>query len=166
MTFAQIARGASVFVDANTLVYHFTADPNYGAACKQFVERIARNDIQGVTSAHVVGDVVHRVMTVEAMAQFGWPAKGIAARLRKHPAEIQQLTRFRQAAQEISQVGIRVLPIDPSTVDTAAALSQQHGLLIGDALVVAIMHRQGLTNVASLDTDFDRVPGLTRYAPA
>jgi hypothetical protein len=30
MTFAQIPRGSSVFLDANTLVYYFTTDPALG----------------------------------------------------------------------------------------------------------------------------------------
>jgi predicted nucleic acid-binding protein len=33
-------------------------------------------------------------------------------------------------------------------------------------LIVAIMQANGLTKLASNDTNFDRVPGLTRYAPA
>jgi len=38
--------------------------------------------------------------------------------------------------------------------------------LSGDALVVAVMREHGLVNLASNDADFDRVPGLTRFAPA
>ena len=45
------------------------------------------------------------------------------------------------------------------------SLSQQYGLLTNDALTVAVMQANGLTKIASHDTDFDRVPGLTRYAP-
>jgi predicted nucleic acid-binding protein len=37
--------------------------------------------------------------------------------------------------------------------------------LTDDALMVAVMQANGLTSLASLDTDFNRVPGLTRYAP-
>jgi hypothetical protein len=33
MTFASIPAGTAVFVDANTFIYHFTNDPNYGVAC-------------------------------------------------------------------------------------------------------------------------------------
>jgi predicted nucleic acid-binding protein len=39
-------------------------------------------------------------------------------------------------------------------------------LLTGDALIVAVMQQQGLSHLASLDSDFDRVPGITRYEPA
>jgi predicted nucleic acid-binding protein len=59
-----------------------------------------------------------------------------------------------------------VLTVSPAWIVTAAALSQQTGLLSNDALIVAVMQNHGLTNLASNDTDFDRVPGLTRYAPA
>ena len=44
-------------------------------------------------------------------------------------------------------------------------LSQQLGLLTNDGLVVAVM-ANGLTRLASNDADFDRVPGITPYAPA
>jgi hypothetical protein len=77
----------------------------------------------GYTSAHVLGDFAHRVMTLEAMAQFGWTAKAIAKRLRQHPADLQQLTRFRQAVAEVPQIGIRVVAVDFNLISTATALS-------------------------------------------
>jgi predicted nucleic acid-binding protein len=76
------------------------------------------------------------------------------------------LTRFRQAVDEIPAFGIQVLPFTAGLVSAAAAISQQHALLSGDALVVAVMREQGLAHLASHDADFDRVPALTRYAPA
>src|SRR5262249_22147527 len=49
---------------------------------------------------------------------------------------------------------------------THIGLSRQFGLLMNDALIVAIMQDHGLIQLASHDADFDRVPGITRYAPA
>ena len=34
-----------------------------------------------------------------------------------------------------------------------------------DALLIAVMQANGLTSLASHDSDFDRVPSLTRYTP-
>jgi predicted nucleic acid-binding protein len=166
MTFANIGNGSHVFLDANTLIYHSSADPKYGPACKQLIERVARTEIRGFTSAHVLADVAHRMMTLEAIAQFGWSAKGIGPRLRGHPAEVQKLIRFQQAVAEVSQVGLQVLPIDLYLVSAATGVSRQYGLLTGDALIVAVMQHHGLTDLASEDNDFDRVPGISRYAPA
>ena len=165
MTFASIPHGSRLFLDANTLVYYFTADRHYGAACLQLLDRIARRELQGCTSTHVLGDVAHRVMTLEAMHASGLPAKGIAAYLRQHPAEVQKLSRYRQAVDLVPQMGIQVMSLDFPLVSAASARSQQHGLLTGDALIVAVMENYLLTDLASNDADFDRVPGLTRYAP-
>lgn len=166
MTFAAIPQGASIFVDANTFVYHFGTDPVLQAPCQELLERAARREIAAFTSTHVLSDVAHRLMTIEAMASLGWPAKGIVQQLRQQPAEISKFTRFRQAIQEIPRFGIQVLPVTFTLVETGTALSQQFGLLSGDALIVAVMQANGLTQIASNDSDFDRVPGLARYAPA
>ncbi|HZU36700.1 MAG TPA: PIN domain-containing protein [Gemmataceae bacterium] len=122
-------------------------------------------DLNGFTSTSVLSEMAHRLMTLEACAQFAWPFAGIAQKLRQHPARIQTLRRFRQAINEVPQYRIQVLTIAASLIDAAAAISQQHGILSNDALIAAIMRQHGLTDLASNDGDFDRVSGITRYAP-
>ncbi len=166
MTVDTIPAGLTVFVDANPLVYHFSAHPQFGTACTRLMERIERQEVQAFTSAHVLGDVGHRLMTIEAMNLLGWPAAGLAARLRKHSSEIPRLTLYQQSLIRLGQMGVQVLPVTEHLILTAATCCQQYELLIGDALVVAVMRHHGLTHLVSADADFDRVPGLTRYAPA
>jgi predicted nucleic acid-binding protein len=91
MTFDDIHGGQAIFVDANVFLYYFTSHPKYGSACKNRLDRIDNEEIVGFTSSHVVTEIVHRLMTIEACQCFGWPVKGIARRLRKHAAEVQQL---------------------------------------------------------------------------
>jgi predicted nucleic acid-binding protein len=164
MIFADIPAGAGVFIDANAFVYHFTPHPMQ-SICQRMFDRISRGEIGGFTSAAVLGDVAHRLMTYEAADTYGWPMTGIAYRLQQHPNELKTLTRFRQAVDEVPNFGVRVLWVGLSDVTTATQLSQQYGLLSGDALVVAMMQAGGLSLLASNDSDFDRVPWITRYAP-
>jgi predicted nucleic acid-binding protein len=77
-----------------------------------------------------------------------------------------EVVRPRQALDEIAAARVVILAIAPPLVSQATDLSRQTGLLHGDALIVIVMRDQGLSHLASLDADFDRVPGLTRYAPA
>src|SRR5258708_5484665 len=149
MTCSDVSNGSRVFIDANTLVYHAIADPPYGPACKQLIERVARKEIQGLVSAHVLADLSHRVMTAEAMQSFGWPSKGVAVRLRGHPEEIRKLISFTQAVDEVSRIGIQVVPIGLALVSKANVLSVRLGLLTGDALIVEVMQENGLTQIAS-----------------
>jgi predicted nucleic acid-binding protein len=165
MTFDDIPAGAVVFIDANPFIYAITADPQYGPACERLLQRIENKEFSGVTSAHVVAEMAHRLMTIEAASLLGRPLTGMANWLKRHPQEVQRLSRFRQAIDELAAVPIQVLPVSGALVSRAADLSIQHGLLTNDALVVAVMLDSGLTHLASLDADFDRVPGLNRYAP-
>src|SRR5262249_23766631 len=137
-----------------------------GAACTRLMERIELRDLLGRTSAHVLADVGHRLMTIEAMNRKRWPATRLAARLKKQHAEIPNLTLYRQALTRVSQMGVQVLPVTEASVHAAATLSRQFELLTGDALIVAIMQQHGLTSLASEDADFDRVAGINRYSPA
>jgi predicted nucleic acid-binding protein len=165
MTFSQIPAGEAVFLDANPLIYHFANHPQFGAACTQLVERVELRHLSGFSSAHMVSDVAHRLMTLEAIDLFGWPQAGVVARLRKHRADIPKLSTYLQAVSEIPRLGIQVVAITQPLVEAATRLSRQHELLAGDALIVAVMQANGLTHLASADADFDRVPGITRYAP-
>jgi predicted nucleic acid-binding protein len=166
MTFADLGAGDAVFVDANPLTYHFEPHAVWGPLCSDLLQRIENRELAGFTSTHVLSEVSHRLMTIQASALFGWPFAGIGNRLRTQPAEVQKLTAFRQAIDRILQSNLQVLTITPPMLATAAVLCQQIGLLTNDGLIVAVMQAHGLSKLASSDTDFDRVPGLTRYAPA
>jgi predicted nucleic acid-binding protein len=165
MTFDDLQTGDTVFVDANALIYHFTNHAKYGPACTRLLERIENKEIQGFTHSHVLADVAHRIMTLEAMGRWAWSAAGLAARLKKHHAEIPKLSLYLQATPKVGQLGLQVLPVTEQLVLAATNFSQLFELLTGDALIVAGIRQQGLTKLASEDADFDHVPGLTRYGP-
>ena len=130
------------------------------------MERIGRGELTGFPTTHVLSDVAHRLMALEAMTRFSWSAKGIAQRLAQHPKHVQQLVHFRSAVEMIPQLGVQVAAITPAMPAEAAGISQQYGLLSGDALIVVFMRKQGILNLASHDADFDCVPTIKRFSPA
>lgn len=164
MIFADLVAGDSVFLDANILVYHFGPHPVFGPACNQLVQRMENQELLGFTSTAVLSETAHHLMTLEASLLFGWPSK-IVQHLKQNRAAVQQLTKFRQAIAQVPQLRIRILTIPDFLIETAAALSQQTGLLSNDSLIVALMQHHGLSKLASEDADFDGVPGILRYAP-
>lgn len=165
MTFADLAPGDSVFLDANIFVFHFSPDPALGPPCGQLVQQIQNQQLHGFTSTHVLGEVAHRLMVIEASSLAGWVAGKVKRRLKQQPGALHQLTQFRSAIETILRSQISVLTIAPTLLADAVALSQQHGLLTNDALILAVVHANGLSKIASEDSDFDRVPGFTRYGP-
>src|SRR5262249_21228697 len=104
-------------------------------------------------------------MTLEAIEAFKWPIQGIGRRLKTNFSQIGALSKFRKALTEIVAFGVNVVAVDPQDVIEAADFRCQFGLLSGDALIVSIMRKHSIVNIASHDGDFDRVPGLVRFAP-
>jgi predicted nucleic acid-binding protein len=143
MTIDQVPAQTVLFLDANILIYHFSAHPKYGSSCTRLFKRIENQEIEGVISSHVLADVAHRLMTMEAMNQLGWPITSLAARLRKHHREIPNLSVYRHALTKIPQIGIRTLPISEQTVLAAGDNSRRFELLTGDALIVTVMQHHG-----------------------
>lgn len=104
MTYADVPAGSTVFLDANVFIHHFEPNAAYGAASTEFLERVEHQQVDGVTSTHILSEVAHRLMTIEAMQAFGWKSAGIALRLRNHPAQVPTLKHFRRALQEIPRL--------------------------------------------------------------
>jgi predicted nucleic acid-binding protein len=105
-------------------------------------------------------------MMIEASRMQGSTSAKIKQRLLRNPAMAQQLRQFRTALEEILQGRLQILTIDPTLIIEAAKISQQSGLLSNDALLIAVMQAHRLTKLASNDTDFDRITGISRYGPA
>ncbi len=128
------------------------------------ITRAENKEILAFTSTHVLSEVAHHLMTLEASALFGWTSK-VVEHLKQQPTANQKLTNFCQALERTPQLSIQVLTVPTGLIATAAAISQQGGLLSSHSLIVAIMEANGLIHLASNDADFDRVSGLTRYSP-
>lgn len=95
------------------------------------------------------------------------PERGHVARLLRIVAPLADVAAHVTQSQRVRWVAphlARTLQA-PTMLATAAALCQQFGLLTNDGLIVAVMQANGLTKIASNDADFDREPGLARYAP-
>jgi predicted nucleic acid-binding protein len=160
----DLPQGITCFVDANIFVYHFVELGEVSAACRAFLGRVARLQIDAVSTAACLGDVVHRVMAVEAQERFKL-AGGAAAWLQRHPERIRELSAFREAARQLDALPLRLLQADGHTILEAAELSARHGLLTNDAVIAALMRRNGVTQLATNDDDFDAVPDLTVWKP-
>jgi predicted nucleic acid-binding protein len=103
-------------------------------------------------------------MGVEAQDRFKLTS-GAVAWLQRHPDRIHELTAFRDAARQLDALPLRLLPRDSRIISEATDLSGQHGLLINDATIVALMRRHAVVHLATNDDDFDHVPGLTVRKP-
>ena len=165
MIVADLVAGDSVFLDSNILIYHFGPHPTLALSCSQLVQRIENKEIQGFTSSHVLGEVAHQLMIMEASKQLSWTTGKVKRRLQRQRGVVASLSLSSVAIGSVLQSQIQIVPLLPPVLGAAPSICQQYDLLINDALIVALMQASGLTKIASHDGDFDRVAGITRYSP-
>lgn len=164
MTFNDIPTGETVFLDANVFIHFFGCDPEFGPPARDLLRRVESGELHAFTTTHILAEVSHRLMTIEAMQALGWPYAGIAQRLRKHPEAVRSLILFVQCLREINASPILITPLIPANLSDAAAVSLESGLLTNDAIVVAVMRQHQITALASEDSDFDRISDLQRFS--
>jgi predicted nucleic acid-binding protein len=151
-----------VFVDATVCIYHFA-----GASlqCTRFLERCEHGTIAGVIGAHVLAEIAHRLMTVEAIRRGLVTSGNVATKLRAKPEAVRQLSLYQTNLDLLSTIGLEILPLSSDTIAASAAPRREHGLLVNDSLTVTLMRQAQIIAIATADRDFLRIPGLDAYLP-
>ena len=75
------------------------------------------------------------------------------------------LTQTWLIAERLTHLPLHVIAVTPKLWHRAIQISRESGLLMNDAIILACLRRLHLRHLASNDTDFARVPGLTLWRP-
>lgn len=165
MRLEDLPKGSRVFVDANVLTYALsTVEPLHSQAVS-LIERSARQEIALFTAATQAANVIHRTMIVEAKSVLQVPSSKIIAYLKAHPDTVKRLTRYRQIPGELSRARVRILDVTYREIHASKQYRDDYGLLTDDSIMLAVMQRHNLVDLATNDEDFKRIPGLRLWMP-
>jgi predicted nucleic acid-binding protein len=162
MNFDDLQAGDHVFLDANIFVYHFLG---HSADCRQLLSRCHQGTLKGITASFIVAEVMHRLMTAEAVARQLVTSSQVVKKLRERPDIVQQLQTPNQCVLQIKAMKIEITPLTVTILEASAAVRQQYGLLTNDSLLVAAMQELNLQKLATLDPDFAQIGGLLTFQP-
>lgn len=155
--------GESIFLDANIFLYSAFGHPSFGGACRDFLTRVDQEEIRGYCSAFVLNEVFHKLMMSEIVDKFGVQARAANNLFKQRPEIINELCDVWEEMDIINNINITIIDgqIFPEFVD----LSKKYRLFAMDSAHLAIMRRNGLTNLATNDADFRRVVDLKIWKP-
>ena len=162
MTFEGIEGGATLYLDANVFIYNFTGQSD---ECRQLINRCERLDLRGATGIHVLLEVAHRLMMIEAVAKDLVSSGNVPSKLRSRPELISQLTDSSSWVHTVQNSNITVLESDLSTLESSLYWRQRYGLLVNDSVSVALMDQFSVYSIATNDRDFERIEGLSVHMP-
>ena len=162
MKLEDLSGGTPIFVAANIFIYHFSG---ISLECRAFLQRCESRQVEAFTGVHIVLEVMHRLMMLEAL-QKGLITGGQPARkLKEQPEIIKVLREYNQSVQQIPRLNIRLRTITSGVVRASEAIRVQNGLMTNDSITVALMRKLSLTAIATADADFDAISVLSVYQP-
>ena len=134
----------AVFIDANVPIYAGGRDHPSKEPCAKVLMMAAEQPLSFVTDVEVLQELLHRYL-----ASGRW-ALG------------------REVLQSFAEVmHDRIEPVYEEDIHLAASLADRHPEISARDLVhAAVMRRLGSERIVSVDTDFDRLPGVTRLDPS
>jgi len=163
MTFNDLKKGDSIFIDTNIFVYNFGAQSD---ECKDLLLKCARGELIGYTLTSILSEVLHRLMIAEAIEKGYITDKNPVKKLKENPEIIKNLTTYINNVEKIDEMNINIVTLTTELIKKSARIRQTEGLLTNDSIVVAAINNLGLSNLATNDSDFDRIKWLSLYKPA
>lgn len=152
-----------VYLDTNVLYMYLRADPVYLPAFSVFFHRIVRGEIDARIGVPVIDELFYRLLLAHLRnAAGGNPLDTLRQDL---PGSIE--AHGRRIADRIRQLvslpNMTLVGVESDDSEGMFANIIQYSLLPRDALHLTIMQRLEITQVASDDTDFDRVTAIERH---
>lgn len=163
MRFDELPHGSQVFIDANIFIYHFSG---VSAECSDFLELCEQEKVIGFTTTHIVLEVMHRLMMLEAVTKGFLTPGNVAQKLKQNPMMISNLSDYADCALRIPEMGISVLPITMELCESAVVLQRDYGVMNNDSLLAAACQSRGCSNLASNDLALARIKGLVLFQPS
>ena len=132
------------FIDANVPIYATGRDHPNKEPCARILMMVAESPLVFITDVEVLQELVHRYIALGR-----W-------------------TLGREVLQSFAEVmQDRIEPVYEEDIHLAARLADHHpGISARDLVHVAVMERLGADRIISADSDFDRLPNVTRLNPA
>ena len=85
--------------------------------------------------------------------------------IKEKPELISNMSMVWENYSELKKYPITIFSIDDEALNTAVMLSRKYGILISDAVHASIMKINTVDNIATNDSDFERIEGITVWKP-
>jgi predicted nucleic acid-binding protein len=160
----SIPNARAIFIDANVFHLYLRGPKDLSKESAKFLERIESGEIPGYTSTLVLDELMYKILLRKIEEKH---TQNPLIVVEKDFGEIAKNSYYVKEAIELV-LGINrlnVLDVTKEDVQHAPDLMESFSLLPRDAVHVSVMLNHSITDIASADSDFDRVKDLTRWNP-
>jgi predicted nucleic acid-binding protein len=162
MKLSEIESGESVFIDGNIFIYHFTGVSEESSF---FLKRCEDGELIGITAINILIEVLHRLLMIEAVTKGHVRPGNVVRKLKKTPEIVRKHSDYEINTLSIMDIGIEMLHLSEDIIVSSFEFRKKYGLLVNDSLIAAMIYLEGISNLASMDKDFERIEGICIHSP-
>ncbi len=161
---ADLPKGSVVFIDSNIFHFFLRGPESPQRDCTTLLERMEAKEIKGYTSALVLGELIYKILLKKVEEKH---RKNPLVVLQNHPEEVSAHSgEIRRAVEILLGVeALDVLAVEKSHIEDAVDQMQKYSVLPRDAIHLSVMSSLNCHDIASADSDFDRVTDISRWTP-
>lgn len=131
-----------------------------------FLEDVNKGKYSGIISVLICNEVFHRLVIAEVVEKFEIEPKSAVSYLKNNWEIVKKLKKPWDAIANIRQIeNLRIFEVNGGIFKTALNYSKKYGLLSNDAMHLATMKKYEIANIATNDSDFDRVEWIKVWKP-
>jgi len=161
----QIPSDLELFVDTNIFLYSITIHSKYGKLCGKFFDRIKAGELKGKISVLILNELIHKLIIGEVSEERGIKPFQAIQYIKKNPRVLSSLKVFEVIEDVESNYNLTIVDVKREHFALAQKMMQEYHLLSNDALYLAVMKKENITDIATYDSDFEKVKGIRIWKP-
>ena len=162
MNLAELTE-TEIFIDTNIFVYALAKSHRHKNICVELLSKINEGIIIGFTSSTVINELFHTLLIGELKKKYG--DKDVIRFIKEHPDVISECSVAYIALDDVFDSTVVILPLTFEVLQHARTFSKKYNLLFSDAIHAASCKDYRIRNIATNDSDFDRVDFLKIWRP-
>ncbi len=156
----------AIFIDANIFLHHaFDIHP----VSIEFLNRLERIHFKAYTSSLVLEEVSFKLLMQSASNFLDTitveKVKNLLRNEKKRQRVLAPLLKYMEYIAMLKESGLTILDLKGSDMMMALQKTEKHGLITADAAHLAVMERKGIRHMATGDSNFMGIFGLTLWSP-
>lgn len=157
---------APIFIDANIFLLHAF---NANEKAIEFLKKVESQEIKALACSLVLDEVFFKILLQESSNYIKRMRIAEVKKLLKDKERREKVMNpvleYRTYLNSLFALGLKIEEVTSKDVLTAVTKSMKYGLLITDAVYLAVMKRKGIEHLASNDEDFEGVSEIILWKP-
>ena len=154
------------FIDTNIFLYTVKSNNKFSNDCRDYISRVKYGELLGFVSPLVISELFYKLIMIEISETKKLGPSKSKIYLKENPGIISKLKKSSKVIEELYMYeGIKILQLGEDISKLSFDLSKEYGLLPNDAIHAATCKYNGIENIATNDSDLERVDFLKVWKP-